>query len=174
MSLPGLGNFGVGSSCAIATAPRSSRRSTERYIDRTSFAAASGRFDQSFSGWRWRRVLSMGAQAQTMAAGGAPAEGTGQSAEKTGRRESGPRPLPPAPSPKRRGGAEGFLPLSASGRGLGGRGFFRSALAGRLGGDRLGAAPAERRVVDEPAAVAAGAEHGVEAVAVRLDHGAAL
>src|SRR5262249_58639522 len=29
-------------------------------------------------------------------------------------------PLPPTPSPKRRGGADFFLPLSASGRGLGG------------------------------------------------------
>src|SRR5262249_60062664 len=37
------------------------------------------------------------------------------------RTEFGPNPLPPAPSPKRRGGAElVFLPLSASGRGRGG------------------------------------------------------
>src|SRR5262249_4151579 len=34
----------------------------------------------------------------------------------------GQKPLPPTPSPKRRGGAEGSSPLSASGRGAGGRG----------------------------------------------------
>ena len=48
-----------------------------------------------------------------------------------GRSEAVKKPLPPAPSPKRRGGARkrvpSLLPLSASGRGAGGRGFFTSA-----------------------------------------------
>src|SRR5206468_2965126 len=60
------------------------------------------------------------------------------------------------------------------GEGGWGEGLLRSALAGRLGGGRFAAAPAERGVVDEPAAVAAGAEHRSEAVAVRLDHRAAF
>src|SRR5262249_37720895 len=51
-----------------------------------------------------------------------------------------PQPLPSTPSPRRRGGAEGFLPLSASGRGLGGgvlldrRAFLSSAALAYLFG----------------------------------------